>query len=164
MSTVSDPHWKLHTILMVNNYNYGTTVLEDILKHIGISFQGADYLISKTQTHQQWNTGRLLNTNCYAFHCFSKILVNGLQLLKHIHCSPQALNSHLTQLFTPGKIPSAYATRKSSVNAAAFCIMPHSLKCSICNTPEQKCSESWAFCSSVWHKSRLQLCTWLNSD
>lgn len=41
---------------MVNNYNYGTTVLEDILKHIGINFQGADYLISKTQTHQQWNT------------------------------------------------------------------------------------------------------------
>lgn len=53
MSTVSDPHWKIHTILMVNNYNYGTTVLEDILKHIGINFQGADYLISKTQTHQQ---------------------------------------------------------------------------------------------------------------
>lgn len=31
---------------MVNNYNYGTTVREDILKHIGISFQGADYLIN----------------------------------------------------------------------------------------------------------------------
>lgn len=40
---------------MVNNYNYGTTVLEDILKHIGITFQGADSLISKTQTHQYWN-------------------------------------------------------------------------------------------------------------
>jgi len=39
-------------MLMVNNYNYGTTVPEDILKHIGVHFQGADYLISKTQTHQ----------------------------------------------------------------------------------------------------------------
>lgn len=108
---------------MVNNYNYGTTVLEDILKHIGINLQGADYLISKTQDtsvmKHYW--GNFWPPRVTLFHWFSKILTNGLLLLIQVHCPClKVSNSPPLTSVTTWKAPSDQTPSRSS---ACMCLI-----------------------------------------
>lgn len=145
---------------MVNNYNYGTTVLEDILKHIGINLQGADYLISKTQDTSVmkhywgnfWPPRVMLSTDvakslqmASRFWYKSTAPVWKFQTLPHWHLSPSG--KHLLTRPRGGALPARALQFRTLLHWAHWTVF----------------SESWTFCRSVWPKSHLQLYTWLNN-